>query len=39
LSDIIGISQFILNRLLSNPDILAQFSHPTGEYFVFKVLL
>jgi abnormal spindle-like microcephaly-associated protein len=31
LSDIIGISQFILNRLLSNPDILAQYAHPTGE--------
>ena len=30
LSDIVGIGQFILNRFLSNPDILAQFAHPTG---------
>jgi abnormal spindle-like microcephaly-associated protein len=30
LSDIVGISQFILTRLLSNPDILEQFAHPTG---------
>ena len=27
--DIIGISQFIVNRMLSNPDILSQFAHPT----------
>ena len=27
--DIIGISQFIVTRMLSNPDILSQFAHPT----------
>jgi abnormal spindle-like microcephaly-associated protein len=36
LSDIVGIGQFILNRFLSNPDILAQFAHPTG---IFKLAL
>ncbi|CAH1785861.1 unnamed protein product, partial [Owenia fusiformis] len=28
-SDVIGISRFIVTRLLSNPDIAAQYSHPT----------
>jgi len=32
LGDLVGISQFILNRILSNPDILAQFAHPTGNH-------
>ena len=27
--DIVGISQFIVTRMLSNPDILSQFAHPT----------
>jgi hypothetical protein len=37
LSDIVGIGQFILNRFLSNPDILAQFAHPTGIFqIIFK---
>ena len=27
--DVIGISQFIVTRMLSNPDILSQFAHPT----------
>ena len=27
--DIVGMSQFIVTRMLSNPDILSQFAHPT----------
>ena len=27
--DVLGISHFILTRLLNNPDIASQFAHPT----------
>jgi abnormal spindle-like microcephaly-associated protein len=44
-TDIIGLSRFIVTRLLGNPDIAAEFAHPSvryvyrpGEYLGFTVV-